>query len=70
MNCQVCTVRVEKQSGLSESIWQLVIMLHNLHIVDYGLGHPGSVHDTHAFLGTQCRALYSSRLVTQVSEAF
>ena len=27
-------------------------MLHNLHIVDYGLGHPGSVHDAHAFLET------------------
>ena len=52
MNCQVRTVRVEKQSGLSESIWQLVIMLHNLRIIDYGLGHPGSVHDAHAFLGT------------------
>ena len=28
-------------------------MLHNLFIVDYGLGHPGSVHDTYAFQGTQ-----------------
>jgi hypothetical protein len=28
-------------------------MVHNLHIVDYGLGHPGSVHDAHAFLGTR-----------------
>ena len=27
-------------------------MLHNLLIVDYGLGYPGSVHDAHAFLGT------------------
>src|SRR6266568_8716290 len=27
-------------------------MPHNLLIVDYGLGHPGSVHDAHAFLGT------------------
>lgn len=53
MNCQVRTVRVEKQSGLSESIWQLVIMLHNLRIINYGLGHSGSVHDAHAFLGTR-----------------
>lgn len=28
-------------------------MLHDLRIVDYGLGHPGSVHDAHAFLGTR-----------------
>ena len=28
-------------------------MLHNLFIVDYGLGHPGSVHDTYAFQGTR-----------------
>ena len=27
-------------------------MLHNLFIVDYGLGHPGSVHDAYAFQGT------------------
>ena len=27
-------------------------MLHNLFIVDYGLGHPRSVHDTYAFQGT------------------
>ncbi|KAF8551933.1 hypothetical protein OG21DRAFT_1417053, partial [Imleria badia] len=32
---------------------QLIVMLHNLHIVDYGLGHPGSVHDVYAFLGTR-----------------
>jgi len=32
---------------------QLVIMLHNLRIVDYGLGHPGSVHDAYAFQGTR-----------------
>ena len=32
---------------------QLVIMPHNLRIVDYGLGHPGSVHDAYAFQGTQ-----------------
>ncbi|KIK93842.1 hypothetical protein PAXRUDRAFT_144141, partial [Paxillus rubicundulus Ve08.2h10] len=31
----------------------LIIMPHNLHIVDYGLGHPGSVHDAYAFQGTQ-----------------
>ena len=28
-------------------------MPHNLLVVDYGLGHPGSVHDAHAFLGTR-----------------
>lgn len=27
-------------------------MLHNLIIVDYGLEHPGSVHNTHAFQET------------------
>ncbi|KAF9227634.1 hypothetical protein BS17DRAFT_671420, partial [Gyrodon lividus] len=32
---------------------QLVIMLHNLLIIDYGLGHPGSVHNTYTFQGTQ-----------------
>jgi hypothetical protein len=28
-------------------------MPHNLLIVDYGLGHPGSVHDAYAFQGTR-----------------
>lgn len=28
-------------------------MVHNLRIVDYGLGHPGSVHDSYAFQGTR-----------------
>jgi hypothetical protein len=28
-------------------------MLHNLRIVNYGLGHLGSVHNAHAFLGTR-----------------
>ena len=28
-------------------------MLHNLHIINYSLGHPGSVHNAHAFLGTR-----------------
>jgi len=32
---------------------QLVVMPHNLLVVDYGLGHPGSVHDAYAFQGTQ-----------------
>ncbi|KIJ58650.1 hypothetical protein HYDPIDRAFT_102251, partial [Hydnomerulius pinastri MD-312] len=32
---------------------QLVIMPHNLLVVDYSLGHPGSVHDAYAFQGTQ-----------------
>jgi len=27
-------------------------MPHNLLVVDYGLGHPGSVHDAWAFQGT------------------
>jgi hypothetical protein len=27
-------------------------MLHNLFIVDYGLGHPGSVHNAYEFQGT------------------
>ena len=28
-------------------------MPHNLLVVDYGLGHPGSVHDAYAFQGTE-----------------
>lgn len=28
-------------------------MPHNLRIVDYGLGHPGSAHDANAFRGTR-----------------
>ncbi|KIK79474.1 hypothetical protein PAXRUDRAFT_161215 [Paxillus rubicundulus Ve08.2h10] len=32
---------------------QLVIMPHNLRIVNYALGQPGSVHDVYAFQGTQ-----------------
>ena len=28
-------------------------MPHNLLIVDYGLGHPGSAHDSYAFRSTQ-----------------
>jgi len=28
-------------------------MLHSLRIVDYGLGHPGSSHDSYAFKETQ-----------------
>ncbi|KIK22954.1 hypothetical protein PISMIDRAFT_101460, partial [Pisolithus microcarpus 441] len=30
-----------------------VVMPHNLIIVDYSLGQPGSVHDVYAFQGTQ-----------------
>ncbi|KIK80652.1 hypothetical protein PAXRUDRAFT_158096, partial [Paxillus rubicundulus Ve08.2h10] len=30
-----------------------VIMPHNLMIVDYALGQPGSMHDAHAFQGMQ-----------------
>ena len=33
-------------------LMQLTVMLHNLLVVDYGLGHPGSVHDAYAFQGT------------------
>ncbi|EGN95055.1 hypothetical protein SERLA73DRAFT_61088, partial [Serpula lacrymans var. lacrymans S7.3] len=32
---------------------QIVILPHNLRIVDYGLGHTGSVHDSYAFESTQ-----------------
>ncbi|KAG2752546.1 hypothetical protein P692DRAFT_201673833, partial [Suillus brevipes Sb2] len=32
---------------------QAVIMPHNLLIVDYSLGHPGSVHDAYAFRSTR-----------------
>ena len=32
---------------------QIVVMPHNLWIVDYGLGHPGSVHDAYVFQGTE-----------------
>ncbi|KIK12989.1 hypothetical protein PISMIDRAFT_72181, partial [Pisolithus microcarpus 441] len=30
-----------------------IIMPHNLMIIDYALGQPGSVHDAYAFQGTQ-----------------
>ncbi|KAG2059183.1 hypothetical protein BDR06DRAFT_1072085 [Suillus hirtellus] len=32
---------------------QAVIMPHNLLIVDYSLGHPGSIHDAYAFRSTR-----------------
>ncbi|KAG2344980.1 hypothetical protein BDR05DRAFT_975204 [Suillus weaverae] len=32
---------------------QAVIMPHNLLIVDYALGHPGSIHDAYAFRSTR-----------------
>jgi len=41
---------------------QLVVMSHNLLVVDYGLGHPGSVHDAYAFQGTQL-AQHSAQLI-------
>jgi len=31
-------------------------MPHNLLVVDYGLGHPGSIHDTWAFQGSVAAA--------------
>ena len=27
-------------------------MVHSLRIINYGLGHPSSVHDAYAFLGS------------------
>ena len=38
--------------SLSIHLAQLTIMPHNLLIIDYGLGHPRSVHDAYAFQGT------------------
>ncbi|KIK14091.1 hypothetical protein PISMIDRAFT_117640, partial [Pisolithus microcarpus 441] len=32
---------------------QAIIMPHNLMIVDYSLGQPGSIHDAYAFRGTR-----------------
>ncbi|KIK12573.1 hypothetical protein PISMIDRAFT_33804, partial [Pisolithus microcarpus 441] len=32
---------------------QLVVMTHNLQIVNYGLGHLGSIHDAYAFQATR-----------------
>jgi hypothetical protein len=32
---------------------QFVILLHNLHIIDYSLGHTGSAHDSFAFQSTR-----------------
>ncbi|KIJ59134.1 hypothetical protein HYDPIDRAFT_101295 [Hydnomerulius pinastri MD-312] len=32
---------------------QLVMMPHNLLIVDYAMGHPGSAHDAYAFQSTR-----------------
>ena len=46
-------VDVWHYSSLLTPAFQLVIMPHDLRIVDYGLGHPGSVHDAHAFQGTR-----------------
>ncbi|KIJ64804.1 hypothetical protein HYDPIDRAFT_55386, partial [Hydnomerulius pinastri MD-312] len=43
---------------------QLVIMPHNLMIVDYGLGNPGSVHDAYAFQGTRI-AKYHATLIPE-----
>jgi len=39
-------------------------MPHNLRIVNYGLGHPESVHDTYAFQGTRM-AKDSGRAIPQ-----
>jgi hypothetical protein len=37
-------------------------MPHNLLIVDYGLGHPGSAHDSYAFQGTQVHQQHDTLL--------
>ncbi|KAG2754069.1 hypothetical protein P692DRAFT_201704896, partial [Suillus brevipes Sb2] len=39
-----------------------VVMPHNLIIVDYTLGHPGSVHDTYSFRSTHLHQQYDTLL--------
>lgn len=51
MNCQVRRGTCLPVNVLLIRV-QVVVMVHNLFIVDFGLGHPGSVHDAHAFQGT------------------
>lgn len=55
LNCQVRKIRtcVASWSLKHQGAVQIVVMPHNLLIVDYGLGHPGSVHDAYAFQGTE-----------------
>ena len=52
LNCQVG----DKEDGRDKSTHlhlKAIIMPHNLLIVDYALGQPGSVHDAHAFQKTR-----------------
>ncbi|KIN97379.1 hypothetical protein M404DRAFT_47740, partial [Pisolithus tinctorius Marx 270] len=42
---------------------QLIILPHNLLVMDYGLGHPGSVHDAWAFQGTRCESKCGKALI-------
>ncbi|KAF9219481.1 hypothetical protein BS17DRAFT_798091 [Gyrodon lividus] len=44
---------MEMAHKLAKSKLCLIITPHNLLIVDYGLGHPGSVHDACMFQGTR-----------------
>lgn len=39
--------------GFTHIARQIVNLIHNLRIVDYGLGHTGSVHDSYAFESTR-----------------
>jgi len=51
LNCQVCIKKGCYE--LTHLGFKAIIMPHNLMIVDYALGQPGSVHDAYAFQGTQ-----------------
>ena len=51
LNCQVHIK--EGCYELTHLGFKAIIMPHNLMIVDYALGQPGSVHDPYAFQGTQ-----------------
>ena len=52
LNCQVCVDDLISVSKLTLQP-KTTIMPHNLMIVDYALGQPGSVHDAYAFQGTR-----------------
>ena len=48
LNYQVCMCELTSVSKLTLKL-KAIIMPHNLMIVDYALGQPGSMHDAYAF---------------------
>jgi hypothetical protein len=51
IDCQVCDHRFPFE--LLTHAFQIICLPHNLLIVDYSLGHTGSVHDAWAFRSTR-----------------